>query len=220
MDKLFEESRYTYAGFPDCTPWGDNGPGRESRPSFHDHTPAQREQFWEALWAKGGFTFARNNYMDVLTDKEANLGAYEFWANKIRSRMGTADQRKNEILAPLPARRAPYFIFTKRVPLEVDFYDVMSQPNVELVDLNVDPLGPFNDTGVRLVGSDSRQVDLDVLILATGFDAFAGAVKSMGLKNKDGVDIMEHWREGFRTYLGSIIHGFPNLFMSFTPHGE
>jgi hypothetical protein len=32
----------------------------------------------------------------------------------------------------------------------------------------------------------------------------------MGLKNKDGVDIKDIWKEGLATYLGLSIHGFPN----------
>lgn len=222
MDQLFQESRSTEAGFPARTPWEDNRAAQErGKPSFHDHTPEERQRFWEAAWSKGGFKFARDNYIDLLTDEEANRGAYEFWANKVRARMekNKADERKKDILAPLPASKAPYFFFTKRVPLEVDFYDIVAQENVELVDLNAEPFGPFSKTGVQ-VGDDGRQINLDMLVLATGFDAFAGAVKGMGLKNRDGVDIMEHWREGFRTYLGSMIHGFPNVFMSFTPHGK
>ncbi len=41
----------------------------------------------------------------------------------------------------------------------------------------------------------------------------------MGLKNKEGLDIKEVWKDGIRTYLGMTIGGFPNLFMSYTPHG-
>ena len=41
----------------------------------------------------------------------------------------------------------------------------------------------------------------------------------MGLKNKDGVDIKDVWRDGIRTYLGMTFNGFPNCFMVYTPHG-
>lgn len=85
--------------------------------------PDQRERFREALWRQGTFAFARSEYSDVLTDREANLGAYEFWAGKVRARKAEdrADVRKRDILGP---RQAPYHILTKRVPLEVNFYDV------------------------------------------------------------------------------------------------
>ena len=39
----------------------------------------------------------------------------------------------------------------------------------------------------------------------------------MGLKNKDGVDIADVWKDGVKTYLGMMMHGFPNVFMVYTP---
>jgi cation diffusion facilitator CzcD-associated flavoprotein CzcO len=42
----------------------------------------------------------------------------------------------------------------------------------------------------------------------------------MGLKNKDGLDIKDVWKDGIRTYLGMTINGFPNCFMVYTPHGK
>lgn len=42
----------------------------------------------------------------------------------------------------------------------------------------------------------------------------------MGLKNKDGVDIKEVWKDGVWTYLGMMTSGFPNMFMVFSPQGE
>jgi hypothetical protein len=39
----------------------------------------------------------------------------------------------------------------------------------------------------------------------------------MGLKNKDGVDIKDLWKEGVRTYLGISISGFPNAFLIYSP---
>lgn len=41
----------------------------------------------------------------------------------------------------------------------------------------------------------------------------------MGLKNKDGVDIKELWKDGVSTYLGMLIGGFPNTFMVYSPQG-
>lgn len=41
----------------------------------------------------------------------------------------------------------------------------------------------------------------------------------MGLKNKDGADIKDVWKDGIRTYLGMTFNGFPNAFMVYTPHG-
>lgn len=40
----------------------------------------------------------------------------------------------------------------------------------------------------------------------------------MGLKNRDGVDIKDYWKNGIRAYLGTTFAGFPNAFMSYTPY--
>lgn len=41
----------------------------------------------------------------------------------------------------------------------------------------------------------------------------------MGLKNKDGVDMKDLWKDGVWTYLGMLFNGFPNTFMVYSPHG-
>jgi hypothetical protein len=42
---------------------------------------------------------------------------------------------------------------------------------------------------------------------------------NMGLKNKDGVDMKDLWKDGVWTYLGMLFNGFPNTFMVYSPHG-
>ena len=41
----------------------------------------------------------------------------------------------------------------------------------------------------------------------------------MGLKNKDGVDLGELWKDGVGTYLGITISGFPNMFIMYSAQG-
>lgn len=42
----------------------------------------------------------------------------------------------------------------------------------------------------------------------------------MGLKNKDGVDIKDVWKDGIKSYMGMSFNGFPNCFMIYSPHGK
>lgn len=42
---------------------------------------------------------------------------------------------------------------------------------------------------------------------------------NMGLKNTNGVDMKEVWKDGVWTYLGMMTSGFPNMFMVFSPQG-
>jgi cation diffusion facilitator CzcD-associated flavoprotein CzcO len=105
----------------------------------------------------------------------------------------------------------PYHFGTKRTPLENGYYDVLNQDNVEIVDINANPLKAFEETGMRM--NDGQLKELDVVILATGFDTFTGSLTNMGLKSKDGKDLKELWKDGIFTYLGLTISGFPNCFM-------
>lgn len=83
------------------------------------------------------------------------------------------DEKKMQLMAPLPAEKMPYWIFTKRPPLEVDYYEMVDKPWVDVVNTNETPSKQFNETGIEM--DDGTQIDFDVLILATGFDAFSGS---------------------------------------------
>lgn len=131
----------------------------------------EREKYWESLLEGGGFRFWVSNYPDIMLSAEANATVYEFWARKVRARM--TDPAKMDEMAPLPAEKMPYHIFTKRPPLEVDYYECVDKPSVELVNTKRTPSKAFNSKGIQM--EDGRQIDFDILILATGFDAFSGS---------------------------------------------
>lgn len=108
------------------------------------------------------------NYNNVVIDKEANKVVYDFWAKKVGSRM--KDEKKRALMVP---EKAPYFFGTKRSPLEQDYYEMLDRPNVDIVNLNESPLESFNQSGMVLKGD--KQMDFDVVVLATGFDSFSGS---------------------------------------------
>ena len=83
------------------------------------------------------------------------------------------DEKKMQYMAPLPAEKQPYFIFTKRPPLEIDYYEMVDKPWVDVINTKVTPSKQFNETGIEM--DDGTQIDFDILILATGFDAFSGS---------------------------------------------
>ncbi|KIY00951.1 uncharacterized protein Z520_03617 [Fonsecaea multimorphosa CBS 102226] len=198
---LFREGRQSRAGFPGTTePCG-----------VFDVSDEERERHFEDIWQRGGFNYLMVNYNDVVLSKESNQKVYNFWAKKIRQRI--KDPRKQELMVPV---EAPYYFGTKRCPLEQDYYEMLDRPNVDIVNMNQNPLKTFNATGMLM--EDGTQLDFDVVVLATGFDSFSGSLTQMGLKNKDGVDIKDVWKDGIRTYLGMTFNGFPNVFMVYTPH--
>ena len=64
-----------------------------------DHTPEQREAFFEALWKRAGFSLWLGGYRDYFFDMKANREAYNFWAKKQRQRI--KNPAKRDLLCPL-----------------------------------------------------------------------------------------------------------------------
>jgi cation diffusion facilitator CzcD-associated flavoprotein CzcO len=170
--------------------------------------PAEREAFWERLYAEPGFGLWMGNYRDVLVDVEANRLLSEFISRKIAERVDD----------PAIARRLTpddHGFGTRRVPLETGYYEVYNQPNVELVDLRATPIVRMTAEGIRTTAQEHA---LDVVVYATGFDAITGAFDRIDLRGGAGRRLVDSWARGPRTYLSVQTPGFPNLFMLAGPH--
>jgi cation diffusion facilitator CzcD-associated flavoprotein CzcO len=94
--------------------------------------------------------------------------------------------------------------------METCYYETFNRNNVTLVDVRRAPIKEVTETGVRTV---ENVYDLDVIVLALGFDSFTGALLHLGITGRNGLSLEEAWGKGPRTYLGLASHGFPNLFM-------
>jgi cation diffusion facilitator CzcD-associated flavoprotein CzcO len=167
-----------------------------------DDNEEDREKFFESMWKEGGFRFWLGAYNDLFTDSKANDQAYNFWVKKTRARI--ADPRKRDILAPL---KAPHAWGTKRPSLEQNFYEMMDKAENDVVNVKETPITEFTETGI--VTSDGKLREFDIIALATGFDSVTGGMKNMGLKNTEGKDLAEKWKNGTFTYLGMTCNGFP-----------
>ena len=56
-----------------------------------------------------------------------------------------------------------------------------------------------------------------MLVYATGFHA-SRFLWPMAIRGKGGVDIREHWGDDPRAYLGTVVPGYPNLFVIYGPN--
>lgn len=169
----------------------------------------ERVAVYERLWDAGGFSFWSGGFTDLVIDERANTAAYEFWRDRVRDRV--RDPSVAELLAPT---RPPHPFGVKRPSLEQDYYDVFAQSNVSLVDLRSTPVEQVTRSGVR---TTARHHELDVLVLATGFDAVTGGLTSLQLRGATGETLGEHWRDGVRTQLGLACSDFPNLLFLYGP---
>jgi cation diffusion facilitator CzcD-associated flavoprotein CzcO len=100
----------------------------------------------------------------------------------------------------------------KRLVISSGFYEAMQQPNVELVTEAIERVEPRG-----VVTRDGRLHEVDVIVLATGFDAHA-YMRPMDLVGEGGITLDEAWRDGPRAYRTVAIPRFPNLFMLIGPH--
>jgi len=143
-------------------------------------------------------------------DSQSNSLVYDFWKRKVRSRV--ADKKIGEVLAP---DAQPYAFGTKRVPLEQNYYETFNLPQVDLVNLQNDDIEEIQLNSITL--TSGRTIDLDVLVLATGFDISTGSFTQIDIRGTHGQKLAEKWAERPRSYLGMSVAGFPNMLFSYGP---
>ena len=170
----------------------------------------ERRAVFEEAWEAGGFHFWGGTFKDIGLDLAANRTAYDFWRDKTRARI--MDPAVADLLAPL---EPPYPFGTKRPSLEQGYYECFNQPNVHLVDLQGAPIECVTTTGVRT--SDGGHHDLDVLVLATGFDANTGGLLQIDIAGPSGDTLTQRWSDGVETQFGMAVNGFPNLLFLYGP---
>ena len=175
----------------------------EIRPSALADSEEERERIFEERYAGGSFRLPYGSYLDVLTDLEANELASEFVRRKIRERVN--DPKVAEILTP---RGHPYG--AKRTPCETDYYEAYNRETVELIDAKKTPIIEATPEGLR---TQERDFEVDVIIMAIGFDAMSGPLMNIDVRGRGGQTIQDKWRAGPQTYLGIATQGFPNLFI-------
>ncbi|KAJ9625978.1 hypothetical protein H2204_010277 [Knufia peltigerae] len=185
--------------------------GRDKKTA--EDSPQERKEFWETLWQKQGFHPWTGNYKDLVYDQDANDEFYLFWRDKVTQRITrTNDPDLIENLAP---RKPPHPFGVKRTSLEQNYYEIYNQDNVELVNIKKNPIIEITPTGVTTA---EKTYELDVLVLATGFDAVTGGLCLMDIRGIDNASLKDKWEKGTSTYLGIATSGFPNMLMMYGPH--
>lgn len=113
----------------------------------------------------------------------------------------------------LRARLTPdYQPFCKRQVVSGDYYRRICRPNARFVS---EPITEVTETGLRT--ADGVQHDLDVIVLATGFQAH-NYMRPMNLRGRDGLSIDDAWEKGPRAWAMTAIPRFPNLFTVMGPN--
>jgi 4-hydroxyacetophenone monooxygenase len=82
------------------------------------------------------------------------------------------------------------------------------------VDVEANEPAEVNAKGI--VTQDGRQIDLDVIIYATGY--YLDFLSTVDIRGRDGKKLTDEWGDSPRAYRGGTVPGFPNLFTMSAPN--
>ncbi|AFA74138.1 FAD-dependent pyridine nucleotide-disulfide oxidoreductase [Gordonia polyisoprenivorans VH2] len=112
---------------------------------------------------------------------------------------------------PDPVLRAEltpdYEIGCKRILLSDDFYPTLLRENVVF-----EPGALESVVEAKARASSGRSHELDILVMATGFEAARPPVATR-VHGRDDELLADHWRHGMVSYASTVVAGFPNMFV-------
>lgn len=172
-----------------------------SRPVF-SVSAEEAERLMEDAWNRSGLDLL-GLFSDVLIDKEANDVVADFVRRKIKQVV--KDPALAEELTP-----RDYPIFARRPCLDSGYYEAFNRDNVHLVNCLKTPIQEITENGIL---TEDGEVELDIVIGATGYDGLTGSMLALDVIGRDGRKLSEKWEAGAQSYLGLMMEGFPNLFV-------
>jgi cation diffusion facilitator CzcD-associated flavoprotein CzcO len=177
------------------------------RRGFYEVTREERLALWDRLYDEPGFGIWLSNFREIFTDEAANAEFSAWIADRIRRRV--RDPVVAEKLIP-----RDHGFGVQRVPLETNYFEAYNRDNVHLVDISETPIERITETGLR---TSARDYDFDIIVYSTGFDAITGAFDHIDIRGTGGESLAGKWKDGPSTFLGMMVHGFPNLLMPTGP---
>ncbi len=82
------------------------------------------------------------------------------------------------------------------------------------VDVEASEPARVNERGI--VTQDGRQIDLDVIIYATGYHL--DFLSTVDIRGREGLKLNDVWGDSPSAYRGGLVPGFPNMFISSAPN--
>lgn len=169
-----------------------------------DSTPEEIRQVFEDNW-HGSFRWVFETFDDLLASPESNQAAADFIIEKmIKAKVN--DPEIADLLTP-----KGYPLFAKRPPLDHGYYETFNRDNVHLVDIkDREPIETITETGVR---TSEHEYEFDIIVLATGFNAYTGALEAMDIVGATGETLRDKWQDQSSSIMGVAVSGYPNFFM-------
>ncbi|MGU3498167.1 flavin-containing monooxygenase [Mycobacterium sp. C31M] len=163
------------------------------------HVPLAKKIYRTRLWLRS------ESNISVIEDGSDKTQQFKALAlNMLEASVKDEDLRKR--LTP------DHPLGCKRLVFSSDFVPTLTRSNVEVVDSPARSL-----TADALVTADGRELDVDVVVCATGYAAadYLGQIEVTG---ENGVTLRDTWSDGAYAYLGMAVPGFPNFFMLYGPN--
>lgn len=105
-----------------------------------------------------------------------------------------------------------FSIGCKRILLSNEYYPAICKSHVEVI---TDGIEEIKDNSI--ITKDGKETAVDAIIFATGFNA-AEYPKELIVKGSKGIVLGDVWESGPEAYLGTAVHGFPNMFLVIGPN--
>jgi cyclohexanone monooxygenase/acetone monooxygenase len=206
--KEVEAYKSRFAELQATMPYSTCGFDYDYTHKWSELSPEQRHQVLEDCYGTGSLRLRLASFAEMVTDDEVSHAISEFVREKMRARL--QDPKLCDILIP-----KDYGFGSVRVPLESGLLEIYRKPNVEAVPVKHNAITKVVPEGIVL--ADGTLHELDVIILATGFDAGSGALTRIDIQGRGGRKLKEEWSRDIRTMMGLQVHGYPNMFTAGAP---
>jgi cation diffusion facilitator CzcD-associated flavoprotein CzcO len=135
--------------------------------------------------------------------------------NQAAAALAKAHLRRQVRDPELRRKLTPDYSFgCKRPTFSNDYYPTFTQSHVTL---ETTPIDRITEGGI--VTTDGRETDIDVLVLATGFNLWDTNFPALEVIGRDGRNLGKLWREhGYHAYEGVTVSGFPNFVTLNSPY--
>ncbi|KAI9489657.1 flavin-binding monooxygenase-like protein [Zychaea mexicana] len=145
-----------------------------------------------------------------------NFGYYNSWFSRRIEKLfkQVVAWRLKRVGRPdlIPILTPDYPVGCKRVAKSEVYLEALAKPNVTVI-----PSGVTDIKERTLMDKNGNEIEVDILILATGFDV-QGFTGNLDIYGRNRVLLDEKWRKHFpKTYKTVTVHGYPNFFMLLGP---
>ncbi len=174
-----------------------------------DRPYSAREQRWLRIpWVARLYRSALYVGAEAIFPAFRRLG----WMHKLMQWVARHHLHQSVPASALRDRLTPnYPMGCKRILLSDTFYPALQQPHVTLH-------GAASAFAAdAIIDEDGQRIPIDLIVCATGFDTLA-PLGSLQIHGLEGLSLTQRWSAGPEAYRGTVVDGFPNLWLLLGPN--